>query len=176
MTAIAGYFARHDPSQRKYGRRAPDDGKIVIGNRAGIARAPVASVSTRNWDPSRAPPAVTVELNNGAIVGPSTASFTWSNFHTDSSNNLLYTQYASDWSTSISQSHPIGRSYNLGGVHGSRGRSGEHGAARVRRKFEQRVASSIFITVPKDPDMITAFGGLHGPIPFRQSRPTAASP
>lgn len=135
------------------------DDKIVIGN---VQATPGSNGLSLDGKLASA------ELNNGAIVGPSTASYTWSNFISDSLNNLTYTQYASDWSSSLPQSHLIGRSYHFDGVFTDPEDDQVNTALLL---FDENgnmshASTQYFLTVPKDPDLVTAFGGATAPSLF----------
>jgi len=171
MSAIADIPPIGDPLKGDTAIAHLSDGKIVIGNVQATPGTNGLSLDGKLESPNNP---VTVELSKGAIVGPSSASFTWSGFFTDPSNNLTFTQYASDWSSLISQTHAIGRPYQLENIFTDPEDNQVNTALLV---FDQSTSGSnstqYFMTVPKDPDMVTAFGGVTGPALFDNSSYTS---
>jgi hypothetical protein len=133
------------------------DGHFIIGN----VEAVVGSNSLaplRKLEPNPVPPPVSAEMNNWTIVGPANAAFTWTDFYVDSATNLLhYTAYAGDWSTNISISHPVGRSYRLEGVFTDPEDATSNLAVLVFRDGPS--STDYFLQVPKNPDMMNGFPG-----------------
>jgi hypothetical protein len=158
MTAISDLTPASIPLKGNTAVAHLTDGKIIIGN---VQATPGSNGLSLDGKLESGFNPISVELYNGAMVGPSTASYTWADFHTDSSNNLVYTQYASDWSSSVSQSHPIGRSYSFDRVFTDPEDDQVNTALLLfdENGNTNNSGTQYFLTVPKDPDLVTAFGG-----------------
>jgi len=129
-------------------------GNIVVGNL-------LMSPATAGLNPvSKLEPPVnllSVELRNGAIVGPSSARFTWTDFSSDSSGTMSFRQFANDWGSATSWSHPIGRTCYLRDVFTDPEDDQVNTALLV---FEDPSPGKFyFLSVPKDPDMTNGFAG-----------------
>jgi hypothetical protein len=118
------------------------DSTIVVGN---VVMVPNPSGLTAS---SKLPSGV--ELLGDTIVGPGPGFLLWTNFRTDSSGNLYYEQHAADWSTSVVQSHAMGKDVHFAGAFTDPEDSGSLTAMLV---FEDSSNTQYFIQVPKDPDM-----------------------
>ncbi|MGA2977088.1 MAG: hypothetical protein ABSF77_17405 [Spirochaetia bacterium] len=131
------------------------DGRVIIGN---VVASPSSAGLTleRKLEPPVNP--VNVALMNWAIVGPDTASLTWSGFWVNA-GNLSYSAYASDWSTVIQLSHPIGRPYQLQGVFTNPEDANSNLALLVFADYSGTTSTYYFLQVPKDPDLMNAFPG-----------------
>ena len=99
-----------------------------------------------------------MQLNGWTIVGPSSASSTWSGFGVDPSGNLFWTVYASIWSTATPLSHPLGRSVQLSGVFTDPEDVDSNLAFLVFN--DGGSDTQYFFQVPKNPDLVN---GLFGP-------------
>ncbi|HET6450912.1 MAG TPA: hypothetical protein VFI08_06355 [Spirochaetia bacterium] len=133
------------------------DGHIIIGNvemaPSGGGLAILDKLSTPN-NP------VDVTLMGSTIVGPSTASYTWTGFGTGPGTTMSWTVYAADWSGSSTQSTSLGSSAQVVGVFTNPEDDTSNVAYFV---FSDGSGRLTFIQAPKDPDLVNAFpSGLIG--------------
>jgi hypothetical protein len=133
------------------------DGHLIIGN---VEAVPGGSSFTlfRKLEPNPLPPPISAQLRSWTIVGPASAPFTWTDFSTDSTMNLLhYTAYAGDWSSAISITHAVGRSYRLDGAFTDPEDPTGNLAILVFR--DDPSSTDYFLQVPKSPDLMNGFPG-----------------
>ena len=133
------------------------DGTVAIGDMS-------ASPSGGTLVPTSilAPPntGVYVQLQGPTIVGPLTATLTWTGFMVDPSGALSWTTYASDWSSSVPGSVALGRPVQLSGVF-TDPQDASHNVAFFA--FSDSSGTLSIIQVPKDPDLVNSFpSGLWG--------------
>jgi hypothetical protein len=131
------------------------DGRIVIGN---VEAAPSASGRSLLGKLNTPANPIDVALGGWAIVGPSTAPLTWSNFIGDSSNVLTWSVYSSSWSTASPVARPLGNRVQLSGV-STDPESAQHNVATL--VFSDGSSDTLyFFQVLKNPDPVN---GLFGP-------------
>ncbi len=128
------------------------DGTIVIGD---VTAMPSNGklLLLNKLSPPNTP--VNVQLQGSTIVGPSTASRTWTAFGAGS-GSISWTVYASDWSSATTMSQQLGQAMQLGGVFTDPEDQGHNAAVLV---FSDG-STTRFVQVPKDPDLVN---GLPGP-------------
>jgi hypothetical protein len=127
------------------------DGRIIIGN---VEAVPSAS-GLALQDKLSAP--VPVHLEGSTIVGPASASLTWTGFSVDPTGALSWSAYASDWSTVSTMSHPLGRQMQIMGAF-TDPENAQHNVAFLVFN-EGNSNTQYFMQVPKNPDLVNGFPG-----------------
>jgi hypothetical protein len=131
------------------------DGRIIIGN---VEAVPAAGSLTLLDKLNMPVNPVDVHLDGSTIVGPASASLTWTGFSVDPSGALSWSAYAGDWTTVGTMSHPLGRQVQIGGVF-TDPESTQHNVAFL--VFNDGSSNTqYFMQVPKNPDLVN---GLPGP-------------
>jgi hypothetical protein len=127
------------------------DGRIIIGNVEAVPSAGGLQLLDKLTSP------VSVQLSGSTIVGPASASLTWTGFNVDPTGALTWSVYASDWSTVATMSHPLGRPLQIIGAF-TDPENAQHNVAFL--VFSDNSSNTqYFMQVPKNPDLVNGFPG-----------------
>jgi hypothetical protein len=92
-----------------------------------------------------------VQLNSGAMIGPTTAPNLWTGFRNDGSDNFIYDSYdTTTWTSTTVTPEAIGHPYQVTGVFADPEDSTD---LTVLLVFHDDSGNHFFLQVPKDPDM-----------------------
>jgi hypothetical protein len=130
------------------------DGVIVIGNVEAVPSPTGLTLVDKLNMPTHP---VNVQLSGATIVGPATASLTWTGFGVDPTGVMSWSAYAADWSTVSAMSHPLGRQVQVVGAF-TDSESDKHNVAFL--VFSDGNANTLlFMQLPKSPDLLNGFPG-----------------
>jgi hypothetical protein len=132
------------------------DGTVVIGN---VVAQPEPGGITLLRKLSKPSNLVDAVLRDGAIEGPASADFTWSQFRMSSSQTVTYMAYSADWSSEAPLSLQTGRdSMWFRGVL-SNPVSAKSNSAILVFGAGGSSDTTVISTVPKDPDLANGLFG-----------------